>query len=345
MRGLAAVIMLQGHVYHSFTAKELREGSIYQLSQFVGGMPPAIFLFLTGITMAFLLDSLERKGLTVSARWITGLRRAGYLFVLAYVFRFQLWLFGQPSSPWTDLLKVDILNCMGVGLALVSVMTLFNTRDRARLSAFLGLAITGLSPLISALDWSAAPTLFRLYFAPDVNYFSLFPWASFLAFGVSVGSVLRLVKLDHEERVMEWLALAGFALILGARYAANLPYSIYTRSEFWLDSPALTFIKLGVILLLMAFGFAWNRYVIPNGWNWLRQLGTTSLLVYWVHIELVYGRWFWFWKENLSVMQTTIAAAVTIVLMVGLSTARTNWDRIKAWLFSPSLPPPEPEVE
>lgn len=345
MRGLAAVIMLQGHVFHSFTAKEWREGSVYQLSQFVGGMPPAIFLFLTGITMAFLLDSLERKGLRLYARWTTGLRRAGYLLLLAYVFRLQLWLFGQPSSPWTDLLKVDILNCMGVGLGVVSVMTLFNTRDRARLSAFLGVAIAGLSPLVSAVDWSNVPAVFKFYFAPDYNYFTLFPWASFLAFGVSIGSLLRLARQEHHERVMEWLALAGLALIVGGRYAANLPYSVYTRSEFWLDSPALIFIKLGVILLLLAFGFAWNRYAIPEGWNWLRQLGTTSLLVYWVHIELIYGRWFWFWKENLSVMQTSIAAVVTILLMVGLSAARTNWDRLKAWLLSPGLPPPQPEVE
>lgn len=342
---MAAVVMLQGHVFHSFTAREWREGSAYQLSQFVGGMPPAIFLFLTGVTMAFLLDSLERKGLGLYARWTAGLRRAGYLLLLAYAFRVQLWVFGQPSSPWTDLFKVDILNCMGVGLALVSVMTLFNTRDRARLSALLGFTIASLSPLVSALGWSEVPAFLKAYFAPDYDYFGLFPWAAFLAFGVSVGSLLRLVKPDHHERMMQWLALAGFGLILGARYAANLPYSVYNQSQFWLDSPALTLIKLGLILLLLAFGFTWNRYVIPGGWNWLRQMGTTSLLIYWVHIELVYGRWFWFWKENLNVSQTTAAASVTIALMVGLSVGKTHWERIKAWLFSPNLPPPEPQVE
>jgi len=28
MRGLAAVVMLQGHVFHSYTGKEWREGSV-----------------------------------------------------------------------------------------------------------------------------------------------------------------------------------------------------------------------------------------------------------------------------------------------------------------------------
>ena len=87
LRGLGAVVMLQGHVFHSFLKPELRTGGPYIMSQFVGGMPPAIFLFLTGITLAFLLDSTERKGLLPQARWRTALRRSGYLFLLACAFR------------------------------------------------------------------------------------------------------------------------------------------------------------------------------------------------------------------------------------------------------------------
>ncbi len=68
-----------------------------------------------------------------------------------------------------------------------------------------------------------------------------------------------------------------------------------------------------------------------EGWSWVRQLGTTSLLVYWVHIELIYGRWLASWKGALNVGQTVAAAAVLIVLMVALSYARTNQDRINGW--------------
>ena len=63
VRGLGAVIMLQGHVFHSFLRPELKTTGAYTLSQFVGGMPPALFLFLTGVTLAFLMDSTERKGM------------------------------------------------------------------------------------------------------------------------------------------------------------------------------------------------------------------------------------------------------------------------------------------
>ena len=61
-RGLGALIMLQGHVFHSFTSPALRDKGAYALSQFLGGIAPAIFLLLTGITLGFLMDGLERKG-------------------------------------------------------------------------------------------------------------------------------------------------------------------------------------------------------------------------------------------------------------------------------------------
>jgi uncharacterized membrane protein len=345
MRGLAAVVMLQGHVFHSYLGKEWREGSVYVLSQFIGGMPPAVFLFLTGVTLAFLMDSCERKALSFSERWMMALRRAGYLFMLAYAFRLQLWLFGWPKSPASDLLKVDILNCMGFGIAVLAVMSVFPTADRVRLAAVLGVAIAALSPLVSAVTWEGVPSIVKTYLAPDYNFFSFFPWAGYLAFGLSFGSLLRIVREDNSERLMHWIALLGFAMILGGQFFGSIPFSIYAKSDFWLDSPALVFIKLGVILISMSAAFVWNRWVIRDRWNWLRQIGQTSLLIYWVHIELIYGRWLWFWKENLTVAQTTIVSAGVIVLMLGLSMGQTRWAQIKGWLLNPSLRPARSAAE
>jgi hypothetical protein len=336
--------MLQGHVFHSFLKPDLRLGGPYLLSQFVGGMPPAIFLFLTGITLAFLMDSSERKGLPAGDRLRAVWRRAGYLLLLAFAFRLQLWLFAWPS-PWTDLLRVDILNCMGFAVAVMSVMALFSTAERVRLCAALGLGIALASPWISQIGWSWAPALVRAYIVPDYNFFSFFPWAAFLAFGLSAGSILRVIGEGSIERAMQWGALLGGVLILGGEYLANLPFSIYEKSEFWLNSPAQVLIKVGVTLLLVALAFLWTRYGAKPGWSWVRQFGTTSLLVYWVHIELVYGRWLWFFKNNLTVAQTLVAAILVIVSMLALSTTKTYraviWPRMVAalaslgWTFDP----------
>jgi uncharacterized membrane protein len=329
-RGAAVVVMLQGHVFHSFNRNELRTDGPFMLSQFFGGIGPAIFLVLTGITLSFLMDGRERQGVNAMGRWRASLRRAAYLFTLAFLFRFQLWSFAFGQSPWTDLFKVDILNCMGFAIALMSVMAIFTTRERVRLCAGLGIAIAAASPLVSAIDWRWLPAGVSAYFVPSYQYFAFFPWAAFIAFGLSIGSILRLVKPDQMNRVMQWGALLGFGLIMGGQYFSNMSYTVYPKSEFWLDSPWLTVIKLGVVLLVIGFAYVWNAVPFGASWSWIRQLGTTSLLVYWVHIELVYGRWFGWLKNNLTNVQCAVAALMVIGLMVGLSVGQTRWRSIRA---------------
>ena len=326
-RGLAVVIMLQGHVFHSFNRTDLRVDGPFMLSQFFGGLGPAVFLVLTGITLAFLMDRRESQGFDARARWKFALRRAAYLFSLAFLFRLQLWLFAFPQSPWTALFKVDILNCMGLAIGLMSVMAIFTTTERVRLCAGLGIAIATAAPLVSAIDWSWMPAGLSAYFVPSYQYFAFFPWASFVAFGISIGSLLRIARADQMNRVMQWGALLGLVLIVGGQYFSNMPYSLYPKSEFWLDSPGLTVIKLGVVMVIMAFAFLWTEYAVGASWSWLRQLGTTSLLVYWVHIELVYGRWFGAWKESLGNLECAFYAALLVALMLALSVMRSRWTR------------------
>ncbi|HEY6072806.1 MAG TPA: hypothetical protein VIV15_05260, partial [Anaerolineales bacterium] len=74
------------------------------------------------------------------------------------------------------------------------------------------------------------------------------------------------------------------------------------------------------------------------GWSWVRQFGTTSLLVYWVHTELVYGRWLYFWKERLAPGQVALASLGVILLMLGLSTLKTNWKNIRPIRLSLGYP-------
>jgi uncharacterized membrane protein len=334
-RGLAALIMLQGHTFHSFTRMDLRDKGPYIFSQFLGGIAPAVFLFLTGITMAFRMDSDERRGLAPGGRVLSALKRARYLLVIAFLFRIQLWLFSLPYSPWWAILKVDVLNCMALAGAALAVMAIFRTEERARLCAALGVAIAAASPLISQLDWSGAPILVKNYFAPDYLFFSFFPWAAFFAFGLSAGSVIRMLR-DHQlDRAMQWAALIGAGLIVGGRYFSELPYSVYAKSDFWLDSPELTLIKLGVLLWILSFSYLWARYAANAGWSPVRQLGVTSLLVYWVHIELVYGRWLGSWKESLDNTQVIALTALVIGLMLALSVLRTS---SKKWSAMPAAP-------
>jgi uncharacterized membrane protein len=343
VRGLGAIIMLNGHVWHSYLKPELRTSGIYNLTQFIGGMPPALFLFLTGVTLAFLMDSTERRGLTPGARVVEALKRSRYLFLIAFAFRLQLWIFGLPA-PWEGLFKVDVLNCMGFSMAVFAVLAALRTRDRARVCALLGVGIAALSPVVSNMNWTAVPWMLRAYLVPDFNFFGLFPWGAYLAFGIGMGSIIRTVPADSTDRFMQWNAVAAGVLILTCQYFANSSLTIYAKSDYWLDSPAQVLTKLGVLMLMVSGAFIWTRYGAGEGWSWVRQFGTTSLLVYWVHIELIYGKASWFFRDSLTIPQTALAAVIVVPLMLLVSTLQTHrqrWKEALAELGWPQSPRPE----
>jgi fucose 4-O-acetylase-like acetyltransferase len=87
-----------------------------------------------------------------------------------------------------------------------------------------------------------------------------------------------------------------------------------------------------VTLVLLAVAYVWTQYGAAPGWGLIRQFGTTSLLIYWVHIELVYGRWLPWCKSNLAVGQTVLAAAILIALMLLLATAKSYRKEIAAYV-------------
>jgi hypothetical protein len=324
-RGFAACIMLQGHVSSSFTHKDLRNDSFYVLSQFFGGLTPAVFLFLTGVTLGFLMDSQSKKEPSGPRRMVSTLLRARYLLLIGIAFHFQMWATAFGQSDWVNIFKVDILNCMAATIALLTPFALLDTPGRVRYSALAGFAIACGSPFVTQMDLSWLHPFLRNYLVPSHSFFSVFPWGAFVAFGLCCGSVLRQVKEEDLPRIMPWAGLIGLVLIYTSRFASDLPFTLYPKSDFWLDSPWLILIKLGVILLITCWAFLLTRYLNPHGWSFVRQLGVTSLLVYWVHTELVYGRWFGAWKEALTVPQTLLMDVFIIALMVLLSVAKTGW--------------------
>jgi uncharacterized membrane protein len=340
LRGIAALIMLQGHVFHSFTRLEEQKHGFYIYSQFLGGQAAAVFLFLTGITFGLGVD--RRSELPPFRRVIEALKRARYLFLLAVLFRLQLFFSGYPQTRPADLLQVDVLNLMGVTTGLLSLVALAPDRlARFRWAALAGILFAGLSPVISDLDTSGVPRFLRDYFVPG-QWFSMFPWGSFLAFGVAAGSLIPSVDRSAWNRVMQWCAITGFAMIMLGMYCSSLPFSIYPHAEFWVDSPALIACKMGATLLMASAAFIWTTYLSP-GFSFIALLGRTSLAVYWVHIELVYGNLFWFYKNQLMPWKSLFAACCLIVAMISMSWAiqRYPW---REWLRLKSKAPRSPEL-
>ena len=154
---------------------------------------------------------------------------------------------------------------MGLALLVFSVMAVFRTTEtnpavrhsrRCRCGGFS-------AHLEAAFEWNAFPEVVQNYLVPNHAFFGFFPWAAFVAFGMSAGSILRILKSEDVATAMQWFAWGGVALAFSAYAFSNLGISIYSNSDFWLNSPALIFIKLGAVLILIAFAWLWNLQTIP----------------------------------------------------------------------------------
>jgi peptidoglycan/LPS O-acetylase OafA/YrhL len=194
--------------------------------------------------------------------------------------------------------------------------------------------VAAASPLIGNLEWSGAPEIVEKYLAPGVSHgrgrFPMFPNAAYVAFGIAAGSIVRALEVGRLDRFMQWAMLSGFVLMFSGYYFSNLPYSMYTKSDFWTDSPTLITIRCGIALLLMAGAYLWTEYAATAGWSWMQTLGKNSLMVYWVHVMLVYGDLIRGLKQALSVPLTAFATVVVTALMVGLSAVWLRWKAMRA---------------
>ena len=121
LRGLACLVMFQTHCYDSWLGGAARDSSFLKLSQLGGTLPAPLFLFLAGISFALVTDKLRQKGVAADEIARTTIVRGGEIFLLGLLFRLQEFLLGQPWAPWTDLLRVDILNVIGVSLMMMGV--------------------------------------------------------------------------------------------------------------------------------------------------------------------------------------------------------------------------------
>ncbi len=365
MRGLACVLMFQTHCYDSWLSPAARSGSFYRWSQLCGTLPAPLFLFLAGVAAVLVIDRKQRRGMPHRRiAWET-VQRGAEILGLGLLFRVQEWALGQPSAPWTDLLRVDILNEIGVSIMLLGLVYLVaKTRWKtAFLAAFGAAAISLLTPLLwttwmpNWLPWYLESYLNGVYISgkPRPWLFPIFPWAAFALAGMALGTVL---VTGWARRQPGWthmiLGAAGAAMFGLALWFSSLPVRVYPVDDFWHTSPNFFLARVGVLLVILALSYAWCYWVPAFGprlaygsrngsFSPLVQLGTTSLIVYWVHIEFVYGRFSLLPKRASTIAGASAGLALIFVGMLLLSIARTRLKghevELRAWLRKTVLQP------
>jgi len=316
MRGLACVLMFQTHCYDSWLSPSARQSKFFMYSQLGGTFPAPLFLFLAGISFALVTGKLREKNLPPAQIARATIRRGAEIFAFGLLFRLQEYLVAWGWAPLSDLLRVDVLNTIGLSMMLMGlvcwlVLFVFTQRGaHARLA--LVLASAGTALLISLLTpplWTTwrptwLPWPLESYIdgvhnlgTPQAGLFPVFPWTAFAFAGLAVGFILQSQWVRQREALTFFATgAAGFGFVAVSRWLDAQPHQLYAVYDYWHTSPSFFLIRVGMLLAILMASYAWCRWVVgqPRAGQWgfspLIQLGQASLLVYWVHIEFVYGR-------------------------------------------------------
>lgn len=344
MRGLAVVIMILAHVVDSWTVLgPTRQTRPYFWFMVLAGMGAPLFLWLAGLAVPLAAHARLRRGASVAeASWMLQ-KRGWQIFGLALLFRLQAYVFSAGATLY-GILKVDILNIMG--LALVAVAWTWGRsrtrRGRILLAAAVTAAILVLTPLLRVWAWPGAlPDFLEWYLrpAPNRSTFTLFPWAAFVFAGLGLGEWLAATPAERRGVAFHlWCVGAGLGLA-ATSYALSFGPALLVGSKFWTTSPTFFGVRLGVMIavfgllyLLLRPGGAWARLTSPRAWSPMELLGQTSLFLYWVHVELVYGVFSRPLHKRLSFELAIVADVVFTVLMLGLAMLKVRyWDGAAPW--------------
>jgi uncharacterized membrane protein len=356
MRGLACILMFQTHCYDSWLGAEGRKSTFFMWSQLGGTLPAPLFLFLAGISFALVVDKLRQKNLAGSQIARVTIRRGAEIFGLGLLFRVQEYLIAWGWAPWSDLFRVDILNTIGISMMLMGVscgLVLWIARSHQTVVltgavSAIALAISLLTPLLwttwrsRSLPWPLESYINGVHDlgVPQPWLFPIFPWTGFAFVGLAVGLLLASAwGHKHGSRTFAVFAGAGVSLIYLARWFDARHRQLYLVYDFWHTSPNFFLIRVGLLLVILSGVYVWCRWGAgQRGFSPLIQLGQTSLLVYWVHIEFVYGRLSILAKRSQNIRTATLGLLAIFVSMLVLSLMRTNLKRQPQVATSTSTP-------
>ncbi len=342
LRGAAVVLMIQTHLYDAWVSPAAKLTPAYHWTRFLGGIPSRLFLMLVGVSIALRFEAQLRKGITDRKSLVRPVQKRGLeVLALAYLFRIQEYILGHMSQAivdfpryWPDILRIDILNCIGASMLVVPVLAAPRAGRPAWARTIAGmLFFVLLGPVIGPAHFPTfIPTWLSAYFGGQrpMSWFALFPWAAWPLAGIAIGHVWSRASGTARRQALAFVltGLAGAALIaIVTVIRAINPYVIRYPSELVQQMGPGSFVYRLGMNGIVAF-IAWAMVALfGTRYSIMCRFGRTSLLVYWVHIDLCYGliahRVGLYGRLNMT--QATIGLAGMIVLMLGLSMAKTEW--------------------
>ena len=339
LKGLALIIMVEVHVFNSLLIPSLKNTWLFDRLYFINGLVAPSFAFASGLVFVLSLQKSADQLRLFGREFWRKMSRIGLIFFVGYTlhlpyFSLTKLLHNQTQPVLESLYTVDILQLIATGLAvLLFARILFKTEKgffNFTLAATVGVLV--LSPLMWKIDFSNyLPLLFSNYFnRMHGSLFPVFPWWVFIFSGAFVAKYYIRAKLNNtEEAFARSLILFGFLFYL---VSVLFMYLILPLLELGVrPSPFFFFERFGVILFSLGV-FWFYLHKKENYKSLILDVSRESLLIYWLHLQLIYRDIFWgkslvqLSGQNFNFGECLL---VTIALIIAMLAVARIWGKLK----------------
>ncbi len=281
--------MIQGHLFRAYLLPAIRAEGWYGLHEVLHGMVAPGFLFASGFGAFLAFHRKREQYIHFDRAFFTRLRRILFVIAVGYwlhlpFFSLRKTLAALTAGQATDLLRVDILQCIGASLIVFTLLAVIFKSERGTVAA-----VAVAAALFFLLPGMLRPLhlnpVVDPYFRYDPNYlttlFPMFPWAGFLLLGcLGAWAFMALGR----GRFFRLLLVAG--LIIFPWYFLFNPGG---KAELTLTG---NLNKLGGVLLVLWFSDWLARRAGGPVVDIMKRAGRESLFVYVLHLFVIFSSFF-----------------------------------------------------
>jgi len=340
LKGLALIVMIEVHVFNALLNPALKSSWLFDGMNFINGLVAPSFSFASGLVFVLSLQKGIEQLRTFGKEFWRKMSRIGLIFFVGYTlhlpyFSFSKLLHNQTQPVLESLYTVDILQLISTGLLVLLFARILIKSENGfyNFSLVATVIVLIISPLIWKVDFSNYMPLFLSNYFNTMHgsLFPIFPWWAFIFSGAFVAKYYLRAKQNNMENVFAGkLIITGALMCLGGVVFMYIVLPILDIGI--LPNPFFFLERFGIILFLLG-SFWFYLHKKENYKSLILDVSRESLLIYWLHLQLIYPEIFQ-GKSLIQISQQKYnfgeCFLVTIALIVLMLVVAKVWGILKS---------------
>jgi uncharacterized membrane protein len=295
VRVFAMALMVQGHTLDVLLTPQIQSAPWYNFWMFCRGFTAPTFMMLAGFSFALATIKRWHDHIVPGPAVWKRLRRFAFFVLLGYSMRIPVhsirdyrWI---TPEGWQQFFQMDVLQTIGLTLIALELMIMAfkNKKAFAIASAAMAMLIAFGAPLAwNSVMFNSLPLGLRsALLGTTGSNFPLLPWSAYIFLGATLGTAYA-TKGEWSPKVLRNAVPFGLLLILAGVRLEGVSHWLYGDANFWPTTPHLFLTRVGFVTTLIGLASMVESW-IPIKASTARSLAEESLVVYFVHVSLLYG--------------------------------------------------------